>query len=94
MDFNSLVFLGFFCAVAVLNYVLPRFLRPVFLLAASYAFYLYEPKNASLAALLIAATVITWASGLAIGRLENKWAKRGFLALSLLTCMGTLFFYK
>lgn len=94
MDFNSLVFLGFFCAVAVLNYVLPRFLRPVFLLAASYAFYLYEPKNASLVALLIAATVITWASGLAIGRLENKWAKRGFLALSLLTCMGTLFFYK
>lgn len=94
MDFNSLVYLGFFCAVAVVNYLLPKAARPWLLLAASYAFYLYDPHNAQLVALLLSATLITWACGLALGRLTDPWVRRLFLCLSFLTCMGVLFFYK
>ena len=94
MDFNSLVYLGFFCAVAAVNYLLPKAARPWLLLVASYAFYLYDPRNAQLVALLLSATLITWACGLALERLTNPWVRRLFLCLSFLTCMGVLFFYK
>ena len=47
MDFNSLVYLGFFCAVAAVNYLLPKAARPWLLLVASYAFYLYDPAMRS-----------------------------------------------
>ena len=40
MEFNTPLFLGFFAAAAVINYALPRMLRPYFLLIASYAFFL------------------------------------------------------
>ena len=39
MAITSLLFLAFFAAVALLNYTLPRVLRPYCLLAASYLFY-------------------------------------------------------
>ena len=39
MELTTLLFLGFFAAVALLNYTLPRVLRPYCLLAASYLFY-------------------------------------------------------
>ena len=94
MDFNSLVYLGFFCAVAAVNYLLPKAARPWLLLVSSYAFFLYDPRNAQLVALLLSATLITWACGLALERLTNPWVRRLFLCLSFLTCMGVLFFYK
>lgn len=56
MDFNSLAFLVFFCGVAVLTYCMPRKAKPLFLLIASYVFYLYKPENARLVMLLISAT--------------------------------------
>ena len=39
MAITSLLFLAFFAAVALINYTLPRVLRPYFLLAASYCFF-------------------------------------------------------
>ena len=42
MDFNTLIFVGFFAAATALNYLFPRVLRPWFLLLASYVFYLYN----------------------------------------------------
>ena len=45
---TTVTYLAFFAAVALLNYALPRGLRPYFLLAASYAYYCYEPANRAL----------------------------------------------
>lgn len=94
MDVKTLAFLAFFAAVAVVNYALPKVVRPYFLLIASYAFYCYDPANLQLVALLVGATLITWASGLAIGRLNAKPARLIFLMLSVFTCLGILFLYK
>lgn len=94
MDFNTLIFLGFLAAVTALYYLVPKGAKPYFLLAASYIFYLYKPQNSALVLLLIVATVVTWAASLAIEKLENIWARRGFLLLSLTVCLGSLFFYK
>ena len=43
MTLISLVYLGFFAAAALINYLLPRVVRPYFLLIANYAFYCYNP---------------------------------------------------
>lgn len=94
MDFNTLIFLGFFAGTAVVYYALPRMFKPLFLLAASYCFYLYKPENARLVTLLISATVITWCSGLAIAASRKLWVRRLFLCIAALTCGGILFFYK
>lgn len=94
MPFNSIVFVGFLAGVTALYYLVPRLAKPYFLLLASYAFYLYQPENARLVALLLGATLVTWAAGLAIGHLQNTWARRAFLLLSLAVCLGILFFYK
>lgn len=96
MDFNTPIFLGFFAAVAVLTYCVPRRLKPYFLLLASYVFYLYKPENARLVALLVSATVVTWCAGVALGskKLQNPLARRAFLWLALAVTLGILFFFK
>ena len=58
MDFNTLIFVGFFAAATALNYLFPRVARPWFLLLASYVFYLYKPENARLVFVLITYTKI------------------------------------
>ena len=64
MQFNSPQFLIFFPIVLVLYYVLPKKLRTVWLLAASYYFYMsWNPKYSLL---IGASTVITWSCGLLI----------------------------
>ena len=45
MELTTLLFLGFFAAVALLNYTLPRVLRPYCLLAASYLFYCWGAND-------------------------------------------------
>lgn len=94
MDFNTLLFPCFFAAAAVLYYLMPGPARPWLLLAASYAFYCYAPNNRALVALLVGATLSTWACGLGMGYLENRWARRGFLVLSCGCCLGILFYFK
>ncbi len=96
MDFNTPIFLGFFAAVALLTYCVPRQAKPYLLLVASYVFYMYKPENARLVALLVSVTVVTWCAGVALGshKLQNVWARRVFLWLALAVALGILFFYK
>lgn len=96
MDFNTPIFLGFFAAVALLTYCVPRQAKPYLLLVASYVFYMYKPENARLVALLVSVTVVTWCAGVALGsrKLRNVWARRAFLWLALAVALGILFFYK
>ena len=94
MSITTLEFLGFFAAVAVLNYVLPRVARPYFLLIASYAYFCYTPENRALVPVLLGATVVTWAAGLAIGKSKNRAVRVIFLLLAIFTAAGILLFYK
>ena len=67
MELTPLLFLGFFAAVALLNYTLPRVLRPYCLLAASYLFYCWGATDRLLVPVLVSATLVTWGCGLVIG---------------------------
>ena len=66
MLFNSLDFLLFFPVVTLLYFVIPKRWRYLWLLAASYYFYMcWNPKYALL---MLTSTVITYLSGLLLGR--------------------------
>lgn len=90
----SLEYLAFFAAAAILTYVLPRVARPYFLLVASYAYFCYTPQNRALVPVLLGATLVTWAAGLAIGKSKNRVVRVLFLLLAIFTAAGILLFYK
>ena len=69
MLFNSLDFLLFFPVVTLLYFAIPKRWRYLWLLAASYYFYMCW--NPAYALLMLTSTVITYASGLLLGRAEK-----------------------
>ena len=85
MAVTSLLFIAFFVAVALVHYLLPRVLRPYFLLAASYGFFCYDPVNRPLVGVLLGATAVSWLCGLIIGKVKAKPVR--VLAL-LVTVLG------
>ncbi|MBF0485115.1 MAG: MBOAT family protein [Candidatus Omnitrophica bacterium] len=90
MLFNSLHFLIFFPLVVILFFFLPFRFRLIFLLAASYYFYMaWKPVYILI---IIVSTLGTWASGLWMERFpaRRSWA----LAFSFLVNLGMLFFFK
>lgn len=64
MNFPTFEYAGFLAVVVALNWALPRRLRPLLLLLASWAFYLTWSVTATL--ILVAVSMITWAAGLVI----------------------------
>jgi Predicted membrane protein involved in D-alanine export len=96
MLFNSLHFLVFFPIVAISYFLLPHRIRWVWLLVASYYFYMsWNPRYAILMAI---STLITYLSGIFISRTneqknkENK--KKLWVALSFISNLSILFFFK
>ena len=94
MAITSLLFLAFFAAVALINYALPRVLRPYFLLIASYGFFCYDPVNRPLIWVIAAATLITWLCGLIIGKVRCKPVRILALLASVGFGIGILVYYK
>ena len=96
MLFNSLHFLLFFPLVVGLYFVIPRKIRWCWLLAASY--YYYMSWNAKYALLLAASTLITWLSGLLIGRCDGRPGgenrKKWLVAVSFVSNLALLFVFK
>lgn len=99
MIFNSLQFLIFFPLVTLLYFAFPQRVRWVWLLVASYYFYMcWNPRYA---VLIAASTAITFLSGILIDR-ENRVAGEGkrkrrkklWVALSFLLNLAILFFFK
>ena len=70
MLFNSYQFLIFFPAVLLVYYAVPRRWRYLWLLAASYYFYMCW--NAKYALLLLFSTVVTYLSGLGLERAKRR----------------------
>lgn len=91
MLFNSFAFLLFFPIVCIVYYALPTLkLRNLFLLVASYYFYMnWEPVYALL---LIASTSITYLSSIGISKYKKY--KKAFVILSLVFNLTILFFFK
>lgn len=91
MLFNSLEFLLFFPVVCIIYYgIRSNRWRNLFLLAASYYFYMcWEPVYALL---LLASTVITYAAAVGIDRWRSH--ARTFLIISAIANLSILFFFK
>ncbi len=92
MTFNSWEFLLFYPIVALLYFVLPKKLKWPMLLVASYYFYMCY--RAELVFLIFGTTLISWLAANVIERTENKAVKRLALTVTLIVCLGVLFFYK
>lgn len=90
MLFNSIDFLLFFPIVTILYFLLPHRIRWVWLLGASYYFYMCW--NAKYALLIALSTVITYLSGLLIVRFPGQ--KKWWVAFSFLSNLAILFFFK
>ena len=90
MLFNSVPFLLFFPAVLLVHFILPHRVRYVWLLAASYYFYMCW--NPVYALLMLTSTAITYLSGLLISRVRNR--AKLWVALSFISNLGILFFFK
>lgn len=100
MLFNTFEFLIFFPVVTLLFFVVPRRLRYIWLLLASYFFYMCW--NAKYGLLLLGTTFVTWLCGLVLGRIarstapENLRARRRkwCLAVAVVVNFGVLFVFK
>ena len=92
MLFNSIEFLVFFPIVAVLFLVIPPKMRYVWLLIASYYFYMsWNPKYA---VLILFSTFVTFISGLLIGKANIKYTKQIILAASIIINLALLMAFK
>jgi alginate O-acetyltransferase complex protein AlgI len=93
MIFTQLVFFIFFAVTLVVHWLLPgQRARKLWLLIASYFFYgWWDHRFLGLIALC---TVIDYAVGLALGRVERPRARRLLIVTSLCTNLGILGFFK
>ena len=92
MLFNSLIFLVFFPVVCIIYWVLPHKFRTIFLLIASYYFYMnWEPV---FALLLLFSSFTTWICGKYIGKISEKKKKKIILVICLLSNLLILFIFK
>ncbi len=100
MLFNSLEFLWFFPLVLLVYFHLPGRIRYLWLLAASYYFYMCW--NFKYAILLFTSTLVTYLAGLLLERRKKKEkdginctrSKKWIVALSFLINLGILFMFK
>ena len=92
MIFNSIEFLIFYPLVLLLYFVLPKQFKWPMLLAASYIFY--AVWNPPLIVLILFTTAVSYISAIIIEKTENKRRKKFWLAITLITSLGVLFFFK
>ena len=92
MTFNSLQYLIFFPIVAVLHFLIPTKYRWIMLLAASY--YFYMSWNPNLVFLIAFTTLVSYAAALLMERTESRRVRKVYLIITLVACLGVLFFYK
>ena len=91
MLFNSMGFLIFFPIVVLMYFLMPRRVKNLWLLGASYYFYMCW--NARYALLLLTSTAITYLSGLLIQRAkENAACKKWVVAGSFVLNLSILFY--
>ena len=83
MLFNSLDFFVFFPIVVLVYFIVPRKIRYIWLLVASYYFYMCW--NAEYALLIGVSTLITYISGLFLCKLKKTWLRKLVVAMSFIS---------
>lgn len=92
MMFNSLKFLIFFPIVTLVYFLIPQRVKYLWLLAASYYFYMcWNPEYAVLIAL---STAITWLSGIFISKGKTPLSRKLTVAASFTVNLAILFYFK
>lgn len=98
MVLNSLLFVTYLALVCVVAYICPRRWRYLFLLAASYGFYLYNTKGwvSQLPALglLLVSTFVSYLATLGVAKFVSLPAKRFCLGIGIGTGLLLLFLCK
>jgi len=92
MSFNSLTFLIFLPVVLLGYWLLPQKFRWIWLLVASYAFYL--SWNIELIFLIVGTTLVSYLGGLFIEKVESKKAKKWIMISAITICLAVLFVFK
>ncbi|MCR4690481.1 MAG: MBOAT family protein [Lachnospiraceae bacterium] len=92
MIFNSVDYLIFFPAVTLIYFMLPRKAGNIWLLAASFAFYMNW--NAGYGLLLFSSIVITYTAARLMGKCGEKKKARSVMVLSLVLNLGMLAYFK
>ena len=96
MLFNTIDYFIFFIIVFGINYILPSKIRYIWLLIASY--YFYMQWNPWYACLILGTTIITYVSGLAIDKRKDEFRRKIINNCILIFCLaillGTLGYFK
>lgn len=97
MLFNSYNFLLFFPIVTLVYFVIPKKTRYIWLLIASY--YFYMSWDIKYGFLLFFSTIVTYIAGLLISKADSKKKgkknqKKDFLIISIFLCLYLLFMFK
>lgn len=92
MLFNSLDFLIFFPIVTIAYFLIPHKVRYLWLLGASYYFYMCW--NPQYALLMLLSTVLTYIGGGVIARTENPTVRKAAVGLNFAVNLLILFFFK
>lgn len=92
MLFNSIDFLFFFPVITIVYFLVPKKMRTLWLLVTSY--YFYSCWNIKYTALIAISTVITYISGILIGKAKTEKRKKGVVILSLISNILILVIFK
>lgn len=92
MLFNSLEFLIFFPIVTLVYFLIPHKVRYLWLLGASYYFYMCW--NPEYALLMATSTVITYASGFFIDKGKSMLMRKIMVGISFTLNLAILFYFK
>ena len=82
MNFNSWQFLVFLPIVLLLYWIIPHRFRWIFLLAASYFFYMCW--NAWLIFLIVGTTLVSYLAGIVMEKTEKKALRKFYLVTAIL----------
>ena len=93
MLFNSLIFLAFFPTTVLIYFMLPKLvLRRLFLLSASYYFYMnWNPRYAFLIA---AVTLVTYVGALLLEKIMSPGKRKVVVTIAVSLVLSVLFTYK
>ncbi len=92
MSFDSLLYLLFLPAVALVHWLTPSRLRWAVLLGASYVFYIRW--NAALSLLILFITGCSWMTGRLLEKTESPRLRKLLLLGALAVCLGLLAYFK
>ncbi len=94
MLFNSFQFAYFFAALLPVYWLLRNHLRWQNFLLLSAGYYFYACWNPKFLSLLILSTVMDYACGIAVDRIEAPAKRKSFVALSMALNLGMLGYFK